>query len=103
MRTSKSTRFSQYSLNSPYGHLYNMDTSLSRTVRLVPEMPKIIYITYLYNTDTSVKWTLGSVPFGVRIKEGWKYKVVCARELASFWRENEIAVVILQRVLATMQ
>ena len=46
-----------------------MDSSLSRTVRLVPEMPKIIYITYLYNTDTSVKWTLGSVPFGVRIKE----------------------------------
>ena len=54
--------------------------------------------------DTSVKRTLGSVPFGIRIKEVWKYKVVYARELAaSFWRENEIAVVILQRVLATMQ
>ena len=78
MRTSTGTRFSQYSLNSPYGHLYN--------------------------TDTSVKRTLGSVPFGIRIKEVWKYKVVCARKLAApFWRENEIAVVILQRVLATMQ
>ena len=40
-----------------------MDTSLLRTVYLVPEMPKIItYIPYLYNTDTSVKRTLGSVP-----------------------------------------
>ena len=27
------------------------------------------YILYLYNTDTSVKRTLGSIPFGVRIKE----------------------------------
>ena len=32
-----------YSLNSPYGHLYNIDTSLLRTVHLVPEMPKIIH------------------------------------------------------------
>ena len=28
---------------SPYGHLYNTDTSLLRRVRLVPEMPKIIH------------------------------------------------------------
>ena len=27
----------------PYGHLYNTDTSLLRTVHLVPEMPKIIH------------------------------------------------------------
>ena len=32
-----------YSLNSPFGHLYNTDTSLLRTVRLVPEMPKMIH------------------------------------------------------------
>ena len=32
-----------YSLTSPYGHLYNTDTSLLRTVRLVSEMPKIIH------------------------------------------------------------
>ena len=32
-----------YSLTSPYGHLHNTDTSLLRTVRLVPEMPKIIH------------------------------------------------------------
>ena len=56
-----------YSLTSPYGHLYhksvyNTDISLQRTVRLVPEMSKIIlYISFLYNTDTSVKRTLGSV------------------------------------------
>ena len=52
----------RYSQTSRYGHLYNIDTSLLRTVRLVPEMPKISYIAYLYNTDTSVKSTLGSVP-----------------------------------------
>ena len=34
---------SKYSLTSPYGHLYNTDTSLLRTVWLVPEMPKIIH------------------------------------------------------------
>ena len=33
----------EYSLTSPYGHLYNADTSLLRTVRLVPELPKIIH------------------------------------------------------------
>jgi len=37
----QSTR--RYSLTSPYEHLYNTDTSLLRTVRLVPEMPKIIH------------------------------------------------------------
>ena len=42
-----------YSLTSPYGHLYNTDTSLLRTVRLVPECQK---------SYTSVKRTLGSVP-----------------------------------------
>ena len=52
----------RYSQTSRYGHLYNTDTSVIRTVRLVPEMPKISYTAYLYNTDTSVKWTLGSVP-----------------------------------------
>ena len=31
------------SLTSPYRHLYNTDTSLSRTVRLVSEMLKIIH------------------------------------------------------------
>ena len=50
-----------YSLTSPYGHLYNTDTSLLWTVHLVPEMPKIIH-PYPYNTDTSAKRTLGSVP-----------------------------------------
>ena len=34
---------SNYSLTSPNGHLYNTDTSLLRTVRLVPEMPKLIH------------------------------------------------------------
>lgn len=29
-----------YSLTSPYRHLYNTETSLSRTVRLVSEMLK---------------------------------------------------------------
>ena len=33
----------RYSLTSPYGHLHNTDTSLLRTVRLVPEMTKIIH------------------------------------------------------------
>ena len=42
-------------------YLYNMDTSLLQTVRLVPDCQKS-YIPYLYNTDTSVKRTLGSVP-----------------------------------------
>ena len=32
-----------YSLTSPYGHLCNTDTSLLRTVQLVPKMPKIIH------------------------------------------------------------
>ena len=50
-----------YSLTSPYRHLYNTDTSLFRTVRLVPEMPKS-YIPNLFNTNTSVNRTLGSVP-----------------------------------------
>ena len=31
-----------------------------------------------------------------------QYKVLRARESASFWRENMTAVVILQRVLARM-
>ena len=39
-----------------------------RTVRLVPGMPKS-YIPNFYNTNTSVNRTLGSVPFGARIKE----------------------------------
>ena len=49
------------SLTSPYRHLYNTYTSVLRTVRLVPEMPKS-YIPDLYNTHTSVNRTLGSVP-----------------------------------------
>ena len=32
-----------YCQTSPFGHLYNTDTSLLRTVRFVPEMPKIIH------------------------------------------------------------
>ena len=32
-----------YSRTSRYGHLYNTNTSLLRTVRLVPEMPKILH------------------------------------------------------------
>ena len=56
-----------YSITSPYGRLYNTDTFLLWTVRLVPEMPKS-YIPYLYNTDTSVKWTLGSVPLVSALK-----------------------------------
>ena len=51
----------RYSLTSPCGHLYNMDTSLLQTVRLVQKSQKS-HIPYLYNKDTSVKWTLGSVP-----------------------------------------
>jgi len=37
------TKKALYSLTSPYGHLYNMDTSLLWTVHLVSEMPKIIH------------------------------------------------------------
>ena len=33
----------KYCLTSPYRYLYNTDTSLLWTVRLVPEMPKIIH------------------------------------------------------------
>ena len=33
----------KYCLTPPYRYLYNTDTSLLRTVRLVPEMPKIIH------------------------------------------------------------
>ena len=56
------------SLTSPYRHrLYNTDTSLLRTVRLVPEMPKS-YIPNLYNTNTSVNRTLSSVPFVLILK-----------------------------------
>ena len=32
----------RYSGTSPYGHLYNTDTSLLRTVDFVPERPKSI-------------------------------------------------------------
>ena len=57
-----------YSLTSPYRHrLYNTDTPLLRTVRLVLEMPKS-YIPNLYNTNTSVNRTLSSVPFASILK-----------------------------------
>ena len=36
-------RFYDDSLTSPYGHLYNMDTSLLWAVCLVSEKPKIIH------------------------------------------------------------
>ena len=57
-----------HSLTSPYRHLYNMDTSLSRTVRLDREMPKITHTLplscrHLCEADT---WFC---PFGVHIKE----------------------------------
>ena len=57
-----------YSRTSPYGRLYNTDTSLLRTVRLVPEMPKILHSLplqygHLCKADT---WFC---PSGVRIKE----------------------------------
>ena len=51
-----------YSLTSPYGHLYNTDTSLLRTKCLASQKYQKSYIPYLYNTDTSVKRTLNSVP-----------------------------------------
>ena len=61
---------SQYSLTSPYGHLYNTDTSLLRTVRLVPEKPKS-YIPYFYNTRHLYKADTWFCPFGVRINKVW--------------------------------
>ena len=33
----------KFSQTSRYGHLYNTDTSLLRTVPLVPEIPKIVH------------------------------------------------------------
>ena len=62
----------RYSLISPYGHLYNTDTSLLRTVRLVLEMPKIIHSLPLLNGHLCKLDTL-LCPFGVRIKEVWLY------------------------------
>ena len=59
-----------YSLTSPYGHLYNTDTSPLTTVRLVSEMPKIMH-PYLYgHLCKAGTWFC---PFGVRIKEVWLY------------------------------
>ena len=63
-----------YSLTSPYGHFYNRDTSLIRTVRLVPEMPKTIHSLplqygHLCKADS---WFC---PFGVLIKEVWLYNI----------------------------
>ena len=49
-----------YSLTSPYGHLYSMDTSYRQFVWSQKEQKSCI--PYLYYTNTSVKWTLGSVP-----------------------------------------
>ena len=58
----------KYSLTSPYGHLYNTDTSLLRTVPLVPEIPKIIHsLPLLYGH--LCKGDTWFCPFGVRIKE----------------------------------
>ena len=58
----------RYSLISPCGHLYNTDTSLLRTVRLVLEMPEIIHSLPLSNGHLCKLDTL-LCPFGVRIKE----------------------------------
>ena len=53
----------RYSLTSPYGHLYNTDTSLIYYGQFVwSQKSQKSCIPYLYNTDTSVKRTLGSVP-----------------------------------------
>ena len=53
----------RYSLTSPYGHLYNMDTSLIYYGQFVwSQKSQKSCIPYLYNTDTSVKRTLGSAP-----------------------------------------
>ena len=62
----------RYSQTSRYRHLYKTDTPLLRTVCLVPEMPKIWYI-----TDTSVKRTLviGSVP----LVSGLTWRIDCIR------------------------
>ena len=62
----------RYSLISPCGHLYNTDTSLLRTVRLVLEMPEIIHSLPLSNGHLCKLDTL-FCPFGVRIKEVWLY------------------------------
>ena len=51
----------QYSVTSPYGHLYNTDTSYYGQFVWSQKSQKS-YIPYLYNTETSVKRTLGSVP-----------------------------------------
>ena len=63
-----------YSLTSPYGHPHNTDTSLLRTVRLVPEMTKIIHSLplqygHLCKADS---WFC---PFGVRFKDVSLYKL----------------------------
>ena len=46
--------YSQLSLN---GHLYKTDTSLRRTLGLVPTVFSIPYIETLYKTDTSIRRT----------------------------------------------
>ena len=54
-----------YSLTCPYyRYFYNMDTSLLRTVRLVPEIPKIIHLPV-----KKLKADTWFSPCGVRIKE----------------------------------
>ena len=60
------------SLTSPYGHLYNTDTSLLWTVHLVPEMPKIIHSLTLWYRHLC-KADTWFCPFGVHIKEVWLY------------------------------
>ena len=62
----------QYSVTSPYGHLYNTDTSYYGHLYNTDtsyygqffwsQKSQKSYIPYLYNTETSVKRTLGSVP-----------------------------------------
>ena len=51
----------QYSVTSPYGHLYNTDTSYYGQFFWSQKSQKS-YIPFLYNTETSVKRTLVSVP-----------------------------------------
>ena len=73
-----------YSLTSPYGHLYNMDTSLLWTVCLIVEMPKIIHSLPLL-IWTPVKQTLCSVPLVSVLK---RFDCTCSFKATRKWRKK---------------
>ena len=57
------------------GHLYKTDTSVKRTLELVPAFLYSFYLTP-YKTDTSLRWTLSAGPKRVRLRESWLFKPI---------------------------